>query len=228
MDFCVSARAQPVYSQNIVGYDTLALFLGDNLIANQFDFSNDTLNAIFQPGLPEGATFTEWDPASQQYLPASSYDISNGWSINYTLSYGEGGLLNTPANFTNVFVGSVWSGLDPLGPFIPPVVTNAGTLLLSCLIPITNATFYDVVGRDPQSGESVTILDALSQVSTTTTFDNGTWSNGDPLLNTGQAAFFNLNSDPDPAPEPAIGALVGVGLLCLATIRKTRWRQAKG
>jgi hypothetical protein len=173
-------------------------------------------------GVPQGATFTEWDPAAQHYLPVSVYDNTTGWSINYALTFGEGGLLNTPATFTNVFLGEIWPGFDPNGPFVPPLVTGQGSFLLSCYIPIDNATFYDVVGRDPQNGESVTLLNASSQIQATTTFQNGVWDNGAPLLNIGEAAFFNLVS----VPEPAAGCLVIVGLF-LATLIRKMTRQIK-
>jgi hypothetical protein len=199
-----------------VGYINQPLYAGDNLIANQLSFSNNTLNAIFQPGVPEGATFTAWNPSSQQYLPTSVYDINTGWSINYELDYGQGGLFHSPVTFTNGFVGSVWPGYDGIGTFVPPVVTDGGTLLLSCYIPIAPATFQDVVGRDPLNGESVTLLDALSQISTTTMFEDGVWDNGTPTLNIGQSAFFNLVS----VPEPAVYNLVGAGLLLLVAVRK--------
>lgn len=218
----VSAHSQ-VFSSNIVGYINQPLYAGDNLIANQLSFSNNTLNAIFQPGVPEGATFTEWDPSSNQYLPVSVYDTITGWSINYELDYGQGGLFHSPVNFINTFAGSVWPGFVLNGPFVPPLVTDSGTLLLSCYIPIAPATFYDVVGRDPQNGESVTLLDAVSQISTTTTFENGVWDNGTPILNIGQSAFFNLES----VPEPAVYNLVGAGLLLLAIARKHVFKYEK-
>src|SRR5690348_12002805 len=88
----LSANGQ-VYSANIVGYYNLPLYAGDNLIANQLDAGtvpDNTLSTIFQPGaVPEGATFTEWDPTTQQYLPTSVYDTVNGWSINYALGFGQ-------------------------------------------------------------------------------------------------------------------------------------------
>ena len=219
----VQANAQ-VYTQNIVGYINQVLYPGDNLIANQLAYSNNTLNAIFQPGVPEGATFTEWNPTAQQYLPNSVYDTNSGWSINYELGYGQGGLFYTPVAFTNTFVGDVWPGVNltnnGLPFFIPPLVTGGGSLLLACYVPIAPATFYDVVGRDPQDSESVTYLNAFSQVSTTTTFQNGAWDNGAPGLDVGQAAFFNL--DAEPVPEPAIGELAGVGLMLLAFCKMRR------
>ena len=220
---CLSVGAAvqgQIYSSNIVGYINQALYTGDNLIANQLSQSDNTLNSIFQPGVPEGATFTEWDPVAQHYLPISTYDINTGWSINYTLIYGEGGLFYTPATFTNTFVGTVWPGFTANSPFVPPQVTGTGSLLLSCYIPIAGATFYDVVGRDPQNGESVTWLNALSQSYTTTTFENGAWDNGTPLLNIGESAFYNLEA----VPEPAVFTLVGAGFFAITTFRRIRRR----
>jgi hypothetical protein len=199
-----------------VGYINQPLYAGDNLIANQLSYSNNTLNAIFQSAVPEGATFAAWDSSSQQYLPTSVYDISTGWSINYELDFGPGGLLHSPVTFTNLFAGAVWPGYDGISPFVPPVVTGGGTLLLSCYIPIAPAMFHDVVGRDPLNGESVTLLDAVSQTYTTTMFENGDWDNGTPTLNIGQSALFNL----EPVPEPAVYNLVGAGLLLLAAVRR--------
>ena len=190
------AECQTVYSGNIVGYINQTLSAGDNYIANQLSNSNNTLNAIFQSGVvPEGATFTEWNPATQQLLPTSTYDTANGWSIDYTLTYGQGGLLDAPSTFINTFTGSVWPGFDGINnTFTPPLVTASGSLFLSCYIPISDATFYDVVGRNPQNGESVTMLDAATQIYTTTTFENGVWNNGNPSLNIGEAAFFDLEA----------------------------------
>jgi hypothetical protein len=213
----ISAAHAQVYSQNIVGYINQSFSVGDNFIANQLSDSNNTLNAIFSPGsVPEGATFTEWDPTTQQYLPDSAYDTVNGWSINYALTYGQGGLLDSPAAFENTFVGDVWPGFNPPNnPFVPPLVTNVGSLLLSCVIPITNADFYDVVGRDPQNGESVTLLDAETQTYTTTTFEDGAWNNGDPTLDIGESAMFDLEPDVNAVPEPATYTMLVTGMAML-------------
>jgi hypothetical protein len=215
-----SAHSQTVYSQNIVGYINQMLYAGNNYIANQLSTSNNTLNAIFQAGVvPEGATFTEWNPTTDQFLPTSVYDATTGWSINYSLTYGQGGLLDTPSTFQNTFTGSVWPGFEPNQPFVPPQV-GSGSLFLSCVIPIGDATFYDVVGRDPMNGESVMMLDAATQTYTTTTFEDGVWSNGAPSLDVGEAAFFNLEPVLVPVPEPATYGLLGVGLVMLVAVRK--------
>jgi hypothetical protein len=81
-----------------------------------------------------------------------------------------------------------------------------------------------VVGRDPQNGESVTTLNALSQISTTTIFENGSWDNGDPLLGVGRSAFFNLGPDfnLEPVPEPGVFSLFGASIVLLATFGRMR------
>jgi hypothetical protein len=222
LGLAASARAQ-VYTQNIVGYIRQPIYAGNNFIANQLANSDNSLTTLFQ-NAPEGATFTEWDPAAQQFLPVSTYDTSTGWSINYTLTYGQGGLFDSPVTFTNVFAGTVWPGFDPTAPFVPPPVAGSGKLLLSSVIPI-DASFYDVVGRNPFNGDSVTLLDALSQTTLTTTFQNGVWSDGDPLLSVGQSAFFDLVSAQPGlvvAPEPSTYGLLGTGLFLLVASRNLR------
>lgn len=216
-----SAHCQTIYSQNIVGYINQTLYAGNNYMANQLDNSSDTLSSIFQAGvIPAGTTFTEWDSSANQFLPTSVYDTTTGWSINYSLTYGQGGLLDTPTTFVNTFTGSVWPGFQgPNEPFVPPPV-GSGSLFLSCVIPIGDATFYDVVGRNPLNSESVTILDAATQTYTTTTFEDGVWSNGAPTLDVGEAAFFNLEPVLMPIPEPATYGLMGVGFAMLLMGRR--------
>ena len=159
-----SAHGQTtVYSVNIVGYINQTLYAGNNYMANQLSTSNNTLNAIFAPGVvPEGTTFTEWNPAANQFLPASVYDTTTGWSIDYALTYGQGGLLDTPSTFQNTFIGSVWSGFIENSPLVPPQV-GSGTLFLSCVISTVEATVYDAEAAISMNGELVMMLDAATQ-----------------------------------------------------------------
>jgi hypothetical protein len=224
-----AADGQPtIYSQNLVGYVNLSIYTGTNFIANQFDNGQgNTLDTLIPPSgtlmvVPEGAEFTEWNPTAGQFLPFSTYDTVNGWSINYALTYGEGAMLITPTLFTNTFLGTVSSAVSGNGgelTFTPPLVTSTGLMLLSCVAPLNDATFYDVAGRNPQNGEWVTMLDPETQVYTTTTFDDGSWNNGAPDLNVGESAFFYLES----VPEPSVVCLGVTGLLAIGW----RWRRLR-
>ena len=61
-------------SANVVGYYNLTIYSGDNLIANQLETTNNTLNFLLSsPSVPNGATFTEWDSVANAFLPASTY-----------------------------------------------------------------------------------------------------------------------------------------------------------
>lgn len=218
---CASVAYSQVYSQNIVGYNNQSFYAGDNYFANQLSTGDNSLDTIFTDAVPQGATFTEWDSTAQQFLPVSTY-TGTSWSINYSLTYGQGGLLDTPSGFVNTFTGSVWLGFSAAsGSFTPPLVTGAGLQFLSSYVPV-EASFYDVVGRDPANGEAVTLLDAATQTYTTTTFNNGAWDNGAPELGVGEAAFFNLDSVTGSnllsIPEPSEISLAATGAMFILAL----------
>jgi hypothetical protein len=75
--------------------------------------------------------------------------------------------------------------------------------------------FPFLVGRAPQDGEWVRILDAATQSYQTTTFHAGTgWDNVDPALSVGQSAWVYL------VPEPGVFGLYAVGAAALLWFRK--------
>src|SRR5262245_4876139 len=82
-------------SANIVGYYNLQIYPGDNLIANQLYGTNNSLNSILSTA-PVGTVFTKWDSAANQYKPISTFNGST-WSINYSLTDGEGGIVRSPS-----------------------------------------------------------------------------------------------------------------------------------
>ncbi len=216
-----TAFGQPIYSINVVGYYNLPLYPGDNLIANQLGTTNDTLNYVLTSGVANGSTLTKWD--GHQFLTPSVYDAgTRSWSLNYSLTYGEGALLHSPAGATNTFVGEVFPGFN-----VETGVLNwhpnyaAGLYLISSPVPMAlpmDQMFVAVTGRSPLAGEWVRILDPATQTSTTTVFDplTGTWDNGDPVLGVGEAAWFNL------VPEPSTFALAGLGAAALIIARRRR------
>src|SRR5262249_48606577 len=155
------------------------------LFANQLSNGTNTLNTIFNGSIPVGATFTMWDTAGQHFTPLSTY-TGSGWTINYSLNYGQGGLLNSPSAWTTTIVGEVISnfvvdvGLQNWNPNY-----SDGMHLLSSPIPIAapmDIMFTNVVGRLPQNGEWAAIFNPSTQDYTITTFHTGSgWDNGDPV-----------------------------------------------
>ncbi|HYR44349.1 MAG TPA: hypothetical protein VER98_15070 [Terriglobia bacterium] len=219
------AQGGDATSLDIVGYYNLQLYPGENLIANQLTQGDNTLNAVLTNGAAAGSTFTLWDPLAHSFLPLSVYDGST-WSINYTLALGSGGLLVSPVMATNTFVGGVilYTNIltDPfLGPGLRwhPNYAN-GLYLLSIPDPLVasgDTMFRDVTDRLPSNGESVTTLDPATQIYHTTTYHTGAgWDSGDPMLNIGQSAWFNLG--PVAVPEPGVAAIV------VLAIGMTAWR----
>jgi hypothetical protein len=218
-----AAFGQPIYSLNVVVYYNTTLYVGDNLIANQLGTGNDTLNNVLTSGVADGSTLTKWDPLGNAFLPASVFDgATKNWSINYSLTYGEGALLHSPPPdaTVNTFVGQVFPGFN-----VDTGVLNwnpnyaAGLYLISSPVPMAlpmSQMFAAVTGRNPLDGEWVRLLDAATQIYTTTVFDApaGTWDNGNPVLGVGAAAWFNL------VPEPSTFAMVGLGAAALVISRR--------
>jgi hypothetical protein len=209
--FIASKVAAQIFNPSIVGYYTLGISSGDNLIANEFNGSPDnTLDSVLIDGVASGSTFSQWDSVANQLLPASIFDGSV-WSINYSFGPdGGGGVLHSPSNTTIIFLGTVVNvdlNTDTYA-FVPPARAS-GTYLLAMAAPFSSGTFQQIVGRAPDAGDSVRTLDAVTQVYSTNTFNGSTWNNGDPSLALGSAAYFDLA----PIPEPSIFALLG---LCTA------------
>ncbi len=205
----------------VIGYYNLFILPGDNLVANLLDNGDNTLNSLFSnPYIQDGATFTMWDSAANQFLPTSTYEAASmTWSIDYTFTFGEGAVFHSTSGFTNTFVGSVYSGFD-----INTEVLNwnpdyaAGLHLIANPIPRTGAlSFQDTVGRGPLDGETVRTLNPYTQTYALTTYHAGSgWDNGTPNLSVGQAAWFDLVA----VPEPSGLALAGLCTAILINFRR--------
>ncbi len=196
-------------------------WLGDSLFVDPPDPLNNTLDLVLPSGVPGGTTIKEWDPISDAYTTLSVFNSQSGWSINYTLAPGDGAVLNAPSAFNVTFWGIVLDDFEefvynegnPASDWLPPAINTPGTFLLSCEVPIDQAPFQQVVGRDPLDGESVEQWNAASQTDSTTTYEGGTWSNGAPALAVGEAALFTLV--PEPGTITLLGAAAAAGLACV-------------
>jgi hypothetical protein len=237
-----------VTSGNIVGYYNLTMQPGVNLIAEQFLSSPDNsldsiLNTASSTGsLPNNAAFTMWSNGA--FLPWSFYNASlNSWSINYNLNLGQGGYLESPSSFVNVFLGSVGpyyvDGTDYNAGWTPNYAN--GLQLISDPTPFSQTLdkeFFNVTGRNPVTGEGVAILDPLTQTYNISYYTSGIgWQNqsltgpSTAILNVGQAAWFDLggyynmpNSLPAPVPVPEPGALAmgSLGSMALLIFRRRK------
>ena len=211
---------------NVVGYINRPIGPGQSLVANQLDATpNNTINSVLL-SVAHGATFTKWDPAANVFLPQSVFNLgTHTWSINYTLNLGEGGLVNSPSLTTNTFVGTVanYTNIVDLGPGGGVWAPNYadGLYLISCPVPVAgpiSSMFANVIGRTPEPGEWVKVLDENTQTYITATFNGSAWDN-DPSLGVAHAAWFNLGPV---VPEPSSMALIGVAGLVAWRFRQRR------
>jgi hypothetical protein len=195
-----------IYNPKVIGYYTTAFAPGNNLFDNQLEDDPDTLSTLFfQAPVPNGTTISLWNSTTSSYDTKSTFS-GGSWSIDLTLQPGSCALLNTMSAFTNTFIGNVLNHDGSLyngGKLLPPPVFSGanGIYLLGdkCITADTGTNiFINILGRLPNTGEQVTLLNNVSQTYTTSTYiGNGNWDNV-PTLGLGDAALFNIESVPEP------------------------------
>ncbi len=237
---CLAGCLSTCSAINIIGYYNVNLVPGQNFIANQLIATPDqTLNSVLTYGVPDGATFTEWNAATHQFLPLSTFSAATtNWSVNYTFDLGQGGILNALSGATVTFVGGVplYTNIISEGPgeLWAPNYAN-GMHLIASPDPVSgglSTLFYDVTGRQPLEGERVGIPGSDGSVSSIATFLGGAWDQ-DLVLSVGQSAWFDLGGTGisggafpmlADVPEPATWSLLGLG----ASIVLARRRRVRG
>ena len=115
----ISTQAQPVYSQNIVGYANVVTPVAGNnyLLAVPFKIGvSNGANEVFGSSLPDFTQILIWSPTSSSYaLYQTDSGSATGWDDNNfnpvpspSLPVGQGFfLVPSSANITNTFVGNV-------------------------------------------------------------------------------------------------------------------------
>lgn len=184
----ITSQAQ-VYSQNVVGYVNVPCPSGAYvLVSNPLDNGTNTANDLCG-SLPNKSTISVWNGAGYtSYTKGSA-----GFSPNPSIPVGKGFFINSSANYTNTFVGSVL-------PVVGGSTTNnmpAGTsILVGSRIPV-GGTFNDV------GTNTLNLIAALPNKSTIQLW-NGTgytsYTKGsagfspNPTLQVGQGFFINSSS----------------------------------
>lgn len=159
----VASYAQ-VYSQNTVGFYTINLVPGFNLIANQFNNGDNALNTVI-PGtapIPEAASFLLWNAALQTFSPGDSFYPDYGWydkdflPSTKIVEPGSGAFLQMPVGTTAalVMVGDV-----PEGDLTLDLVE--GFQIVSQLTP--QVLGFTVSGFPAREGDSLLFWDSAVQ-----------------------------------------------------------------
>ncbi|HEY3762676.1 MAG TPA: hypothetical protein VGN23_13095 [Verrucomicrobiae bacterium] len=192
-----------VYSQNVVGYVSVNLTNGENLIANPMDLdgtgTNNTLQSVFGTNLPNTTkvyVFTSGGWQSASYVASSgkwlgSAIITN--EVNAALNPGYGVFVDVPGSsgtsITLSEVGNVLNG---------PVTNNiaAGVTVLSGILPI-GGTIDTNNGYVPSKGDKVYTWNVAAQNygATVPNYTGSKWLGGDPVLTPGVAVFVSAASN---------------------------------
>lgn len=196
-----------VYSLNAVGYITLTLQPGYNIIACQLITTNNTIGSLINNagGPYDGSTVFKYNAATGHYTEdfadsqGSSY--SNGWDFNGTLTLNPGEAVwfnnGTPNPVTMTFVGTVPQGTNTVNiqggyqmisspvPFGGDLVTNMGFTNYSD--ESTVFVFNNPAPGKPRGGYAEYFVD----LSGGSSGYMSQWDTPDPTLQVGQGFFYN-------------------------------------
>jgi hypothetical protein len=193
----VASNAQ-VYSANVVGYVSLSLTNGFNLIDNPLDLdgtgTNNTVVTAFGTQLPNGSHAYAF--AGGAFIsPAASYTTKGGWgggtnAVNTSLSTGQGVFVQVPSTTTVTMVGNVRQGTLST-PY------SSGYNIVSSQVPIAGL-LQTTLGYQPANGDHVYVWNPVTQAYNTPassyTTKGGWGGGGQPNLSVGQAIFLQSAS----------------------------------
>jgi hypothetical protein len=198
-----SSMAANVYSVNVVGYVTLTLTNGFNMISNPLDAvgggtgTGNNLANVFG-ALPDNTTVYAFSAGS--FGQSDLYFNGIGWLSGGTISFnpGQGIFVQIPAgipgNSTNVtFVGSVVQG--PTTNTLP-----TGFSIVASQPPVAGL-ITTTLNYQPNNNDTIFVWNPVAQTYSTSFlyFTGPGWLPNEPTLNVGQAIFLQNNSG---APNP--------------------------
>jgi len=166
----ISTQAQPVYSQNIVGYANVVTPTAsvNYLVSVPFQIgASNGANEVFT-SLPNYSQILIWNVASSSYsLVQTDPDSPTGWSDgNFTpvgaptLPVGQGFFLSPSAsNVTNTFVGNIAISVGTSNVMTLP--TASVNYLVGCVVPYAGSVTN---GTDSGGGPNLNALPAYSQM----------------------------------------------------------------
>jgi hypothetical protein len=196
----ISSQAQ-VYS-GIVGYATLSLTNGENLVANPLDYdgtgTNNTLQTLLSTNMPNGTkvyTFVNGAWLSVSYSAGSAKWLGAATNqVNAALNPGYGVFINIPTTLppTNVVLTEVGQVLQ--GTYTNPV--TAGVQILSCITPLTGTIDTNLMYAPSKGDKVYTWNQSAQNYNGTAPSYNGTkWLGGDPTLVVAQPVILSAASN---------------------------------
>jgi len=200
-----STQAQPVYSQNVVGYANVpTLSASENYMMSvpfKIGVSNGA-NEIWpvvggQPSIPDGSTLLVWDPVGNAFATyisdsgsPSDWDNASYYPTNAPiLQVGQGFFLNPGGATTNVFAGTIPVNVGTSNQM--NLASASENYMIGCVVPyggnITNGnttTFTGGLGLTYNSGlpdgSTLLIWDPVGNAFATYISDSGSptfWDN---------------------------------------------------
>jgi len=193
----LSSQAQSnVYSLNVVGYVSVGLTNGFNMIANPLDLdgtgTNNTIQGVFGTALPNNTAVYKFTGGGFNGF----YSFTRGaWSPGAntaTLNPGEGVMLSVPSNTSFTFVGQVLQGGET-NQFITP-----GYSMLGSKIPLSGG-LQTTLQYTPANADQVSIFQqslnsGAGGYNNFTFSTRGGWSPTEPQIAPGVGFFLSTTS----------------------------------
>jgi hypothetical protein len=176
----LSAQAQSnVFSANIVGYVSVTNAANQfTLLANPLDAGNNTLTNLF-PSAPNGTLVEIWNGTG--FTPSTKSFA--GWTVNLTITPGQGFFIKFPTDGTNTFVGNI---IVPNGGSVTNTLTAGLFTLNGSPIPYTDTLTGTNLNLPQANGTLVETWNGTTYVPATKSFAGWTVN---PTIQPGQGFF---------------------------------------